>query len=251
LSGPAIAISGIIAGVDLLTGGTMFKDIQWLSLTWAICLLLTLDFNVLSLGAKAKRIYASSGKSGKRKVGEILLIILIAAAISSVSIQMQSIIARSQETITYTDKTGLQHIRSLTINEASQQMGINPIRLIWERSALVLILIFMSGWLRDEDDSTKSQSQEPTMIDYQQVAQVMMPLLAPYLNGLKTTIVAEIKPLIPAPALAPELLDYQKLAQQMAPLMAPAIQPEPLDYQEIARTIAPLVHGGRNRSMIK
>ena len=92
LSGPALAVSGIIAGVDLLTGGTMLKDVGWLSMAWAICLLLTLDFQVLALGARAHRIYLSD-KSRWRKVGEIALAFLMAAGISSVSIQMQSIIA--------------------------------------------------------------------------------------------------------------------------------------------------------------
>src|SRR5579863_7584759 len=94
LSGPAIAISGIIAGIDLLTGGSMFKNVGWLSLTWAICLLLTLDFQVLMLGARAKQIYNGS-KDGWKKFFEILAIVAIAAAISYVSVQMQSIIARS------------------------------------------------------------------------------------------------------------------------------------------------------------
>lgn len=159
VSGPAIAISGIIAGIDLLTGGSMFKDVRWLSLTWAICLLLTLDFQVLMLGARARRIYGSE-KHGGRKIAEIVMIILIAGAISSVSVQMQSIIARSQATIVYTDRTG-QHVRNLTIDEATQQMHIDPVALIWERSALVLVLIFMSGWFRDEEhqDSTAQPAQ--------------------------------------------------------------------------------------------
>src|SRR5258708_38097611 len=48
LSGPALAISGIIAGVDLVTGGNMLKSVGWLALAWAICLLLTLGFQVLA-----------------------------------------------------------------------------------------------------------------------------------------------------------------------------------------------------------
>jgi len=50
LSGPALAISGIIAGVDLLTGGHILQQSPALALAWAICLLLTLDFQVLALG---------------------------------------------------------------------------------------------------------------------------------------------------------------------------------------------------------
>src|SRR2546423_14781333 len=91
LSGPALAISGIIAGVDLLTGGSILKDQPLLTLAWAICLLLTLDFQVLALGVRTRRIYTASDKSIKRKVAEIAIAVLIAAAISYVSIQMQSI----------------------------------------------------------------------------------------------------------------------------------------------------------------
>jgi hypothetical protein len=239
LSGPAIAISGIIAGIDLLTGGSMFKDTAWLSLTWAICLLLTLDFQVLVMGARARGVYRSS-KGGGRKFTEILVIILIAAAISSVSVQMQSIIARTQATTTYTDRTG-QHTRNLTIDEATRDMGINPVALIWERSALVLILIFMSGWFRDEerrqDDEATGQSQAPAALDYNQIAQAIAPLLAPQLAGLRATIIAEIRPLIVAPA----PLDYQQLARQIAPLVAPETAPAPLDYRAIAGAIAPLL----------
>jgi hypothetical protein len=162
LSGPAIAISGIIAGIDLLTGGSMFKDIQWLSLTWAICLLLTLDFQVLMLGARAKQTYSHPNKSARRKVCEILIIIAIAAGISSVSVQMQSIIARTQATVTYTDSAG-QHTRNLTIDEATRDMGINPVALIWERSALVLVLIFMSGWFRDEEKKEETPVAAPAV----------------------------------------------------------------------------------------
>ena len=82
LSGPALAISGIIAGVDLLTGGNMLKQASWLSLTWAICLLLTLDFQVLSLGARAHKAYLSEETLTRRKVCEIVIMVLIAAAIS-------------------------------------------------------------------------------------------------------------------------------------------------------------------------
>jgi hypothetical protein len=131
LSGPALAISGILAGVDLLTGGTMMTHTTWLQFAWAITLLISLDFQVLALGARAHRIYQ------RRGWWELLLAIAIAAAISYVSIQMQSIIARANSA-------------GLDIATATAQLGINPIWLIWERSALVLILIFLSGWFREE-----------------------------------------------------------------------------------------------------
>ncbi len=139
LSGPALAISGIIAGVDLVTGGNMLKSVGWLALAWAICLLLTLDFQVLALGARAHRVYLSK-KDMWRKIIEIVLAILVAGAISFVSIQMQSIIARSNSVTP-----------ALSIDAATIQMGINPIALIWERSSLVLVLIFLSGWFREDD----------------------------------------------------------------------------------------------------
>jgi hypothetical protein len=145
LSGPALAISGIIAGVDLVTGGNVLKSISWLGLVWAITLLLTLDFQVLALGVRAHRVY-SSGKPPGQKVVEILLVVTIAAAISFVSIQMQSIIARVNAEV------------GLSIDQAAAELGINTIALIWERSTLVLVLIFMSGWLREHPEE---QAQTP------------------------------------------------------------------------------------------
>ena len=138
ISGPALAISGILAGVDLVTGGNVFR-ISFLSLAWAICLLVTLDFQVLALGARAHRVYLSHKPTG-RKVFEVVLAVAVAAAISYVSIQMQSIIARVNSA-------------GVSIDLAAAQLGVNLIALIWERSALVLVLIFLSGWFR-EDDST-------------------------------------------------------------------------------------------------
>jgi len=153
LSGPALAISGIIAGVDLVTGGNMLKSVGWLAMTWAVCLLLTLDFQVLALGARAHRVYLSK-KDNKRKVFEIMLAVLVACAISYVSIQMQSIIARSNSVTP-----------ALSIEMATIQMGINPIALIWERSSLVLILIFLSGWFRADDADSATDSQPGPIID--------------------------------------------------------------------------------------
>src|SRR5579875_2387596 len=130
ISGPALAISGIIAGVDLLTGGNALKQYGALALVWAICLLLTLDFQVLSLGVRTHRVYTSQ-KAWGYKLIEITVMVLIAAAISYVSVQMQSIIARANSV-------------GISVEQATIQLGINPIALTWERSALVLVLIFMS-----------------------------------------------------------------------------------------------------------
>ena len=133
---------GIIAGVDLVTGGNILKNQPALTLIWAITLLLTLDFQVLALGVRGHRIYQSNKATG-RKVLEVLLVIASAAAISFVSIQMQSIIARV-------------NAEGITIDQAAAQLGISMIALTWERSTLVLVLIFMSGWLREEGKPTVS-----------------------------------------------------------------------------------------------
>ena len=153
ISGPALAISGIIAGVDLVTGGNILKNMPIFTLAWAITLLLTLDFQVLCLGVRAHRVYVSH-KSGQRKVVEIVIAVIIAAAISYVSIQMQSIIARV-------------NAENISLDMAAAQLGINTVWLIWERSTLVLVLIFMAGWLR-EHDAAVVESQAP-MIDTAQI----------------------------------------------------------------------------------
>jgi len=202
LSGTALAISGIIAGIDLLTGGSMFRNVGWLSLTWAICLLLTLDFQVLVLGSHAKRIY-NGDKHACKKFFEILAIIAIAAAISYVSIQMQSIIARSQAIVTSTDSRGHQTTHTTSIDQATKDMGINPIALIWERSSLVLVLIFMSGCLREEQAEQKEQPQaqasDPAqagnqysiVIDYTKLAEAVLAAQQPQSQPVLLTAQAQ------------------------------------------------------------
>jgi len=185
LSGPALAISGIIAGVDLVTGGHVMQNIPWLTVAWAICLLLTLDFQVLALGARAHKVYLSDKRTG-RKIFEVVLIILVAAAISYVSIQMQSIIARVNSA-------------NLTIDQAAGQLGINTIALIWERSALVLILIFLSGWFREDTSETSetvsvSPVLQPTISD--ETMQLILSKLAK-LDELEKAITGEYVAVIP------------------------------------------------------
>jgi hypothetical protein len=172
LSGPALAISGIIAGVDLVTGGNVLKSISWLGLVWAITLLLTLDFQVLALGVRAHRVY-SSGKHAGQKVVEILLVVLIAAAISFVSIQMQSIIAR------------VNAEAGLSIDQAAAQLGINTIALIWERSTLVLVLIFMSGWLREHpEDQAQTPAPPPAPAAHPSISEETIQLILARLASL-------------------------------------------------------------------
>ncbi len=150
VSGPALAISGILAGIDLLTGGHLLTQFPGLTLAWAITLMLALDFNVLILGVTARRAFAASNTNGWVKVGEILLAVAVAGAISFVSIQMQSIIARV-------------NAEGISIDQAAAQLGISMIALTWERSTLVLGLIFMSGFLRDEGQSTKVERANPPL----------------------------------------------------------------------------------------
>jgi len=157
ISGPALAISVIIAGVDLVTGGNILRNMPTLTLVWAITLLLTLDFQVLALGVRAHRAALSTKAVGWR-VAEIVMLIVIAAAISAVSIQMQSIIA-------------VINAEGVTIQEAAARLGISMIALTWERSTLVLVLIFMSGWLREEGKIIQgTHSPEPLASPLQGVA---------------------------------------------------------------------------------
>ncbi len=179
ISGPALAVSGIIAGVDLVTGGNILRSIWWLSLVWAITLLLTLDFQVLALGVRAHRVYASN-KGGWRKFAEIALAFIIAASISYVSIQMQSIIARV-------------NAEGIGIDQAAMQLGINTIWLIWERSSLVLVLIFISGWLREHDE----EQEQPAPSISEDAMQVILAKLAK-LDTLEQTIIEVTQPQLPA-----------------------------------------------------
>jgi hypothetical protein len=167
ISGPALAISGIIAGVDLVTGGHLLTNLPGLTLAWAITLLLTLDFQVLALGVRGMRVYQSD-KAGWRKAVEVLLIVSIAAGISLVSIQMQSIIARV-------------NAEGISLDLAAAQLGVNMIALTWERSTLVLVLIFLSGWLREADHgistrsaATRSAQGSPVQVTLQSAPQALL-----------------------------------------------------------------------------
>jgi len=136
--------------VDLVTGGHAMQSEPWLSLAWAICLLISLDFQVLALGARAHRVYLSN-KSAWRMAFEIGLAVVIAVAISYVSVQIQSVIARVNSA-------------NVTIDQAAAQLGVNTVALIWERSALVLVLIFLSGWFREDEDETPAAANETTAV---------------------------------------------------------------------------------------
>jgi len=188
ISGPALAISGIIAGVDLVTGGNALRNVPWLTLIWAICLLLTLDFQVLALGARAHKVYLSTNKATGRKVFEIALACLVAAGVSYVSIQMQSIIARA-------------NVAAISIDQAAAQMGINTIALIWERSALVLVLIFLSGWFREDEHEKTPQLETAEAAINPEVLNVLVEKL----ETLSITVNQLTNPSLPAlPATAPE-----------------------------------------------
>src|SRR5579859_7674990 len=98
ISGPALATSGIIAGIDILTNNIIAKYAPTVGaiagVVWAVCLMLTLDFQVLTLGVRAHRIYASQGKPRGQKIFEIFLACAIAAALAYVSLQMGSIFSK-------------------------------------------------------------------------------------------------------------------------------------------------------------
>ncbi len=149
LSGPLLATSGIIAGLDVVTNNFIAHNAPGigavLGLIWAVCLMMTLDFQVLVLGVRARRVYISNKGAGKKAL-EMALAFAIALALGYVSLQMGSIFSRMMGT-------------SLSMEQAQAQLGINPIWLVYERSAMVMLLIFMSGWLRDEDEQVTVHTQ--------------------------------------------------------------------------------------------
>src|SRR5579859_2829774 len=154
ISGPALATSGIIAGIDILTNNIIAKYAPTVGaiagVVWAVCLMLTLDFQVLTLGVRAHRIYTT--KEGAQRIFEIVLCCAIAGALAYVSLQMGSIFSKMIGT-------------TLTIEQAELQLGINSIALIYERSAMVMLLIFMSGWLRDIEAPESAQVDVAAPID--------------------------------------------------------------------------------------
>src|ERR1051326_8066917 len=87
ISGPALAVSGVIAGIDVLTANiirTNFPNVgDVLGIIWAICLMISLDFQVLTLGVKSRHIYQSA-RPWPQKLVEMALAILVAGAIAYV-----------------------------------------------------------------------------------------------------------------------------------------------------------------------
>ena len=116
-----------------------------------------------------------------QEVIETALACLVAAGVSYVSIQMQSIIARA-------------NVAAISIDQAAAQMGINTIALIWERSALVLVLIFLSGWFR-EDEHEKTPQLEPAEAS---VNPEVLNVLVEKLETLSITVNQLTNPSMPA-----------------------------------------------------
>lgn len=178
LSGPSLAASGIIAGLDVLTGSlikTYFPVVSdAMGMIWAICLMLTLDFQVLTLGVRVRKIYQSD-KSGGAKFVQILLSLLIAAFLAYVSLQMASIFAK------------MLSDTKLTLDTAQAALGIDANWLIYERSALVMVLIFMSGLLRDDNfqESTAAKQQTTALDNLLMVMQQIQQALEQIVEGNK------------------------------------------------------------------
>jgi hypothetical protein len=207
LSGPAIAISGIVAGVDILTGGTLMRQQGWLSYVWAIALLITLDFQVLVLASRARRIYQGNALL-RRKVGEIILIVTVAAAISYVSVQMQSIMARMQEDGPHA-----------TIAASAAELGIDNNALIWERSALVLTLIFLSGWTKESNAANDHRrvlvSAVPTT---EQIIEALSPVIVEKLSQLSVTLTDDTVTKVTEKLSQTVTGDTEKLSQKLVSL---------------------------------
>src|SRR5579859_2109780 len=208
ISGPALATSGIIAGIDILTNNIIAKYAPTVGaiagVVWAVCLMLTLDFQVLTLGVRAHRIYSGSDKKGVQKFFEILLVCTIAAALAYVSLQMGSIFAKMIGT-------------TLSIEQAELQLGINSIALIYERSAMVMLLIFMSGWLRDIEapDNAQMNIATPAPAESSLSQADMQTILAALseVQALKQTLATIVSPVEQATASIPQEADSLLSAQ--------------------------------------
>jgi hypothetical protein len=137
ISGPALATSSVIAGIDIVTGGHLLSTLPWLTLAWAVTLLISLDFQILIMGVRARRLHTNGGR-----IFPQITLVVIAIAIGAVSAEMQAIVARASAS-------------SISIDQAATSLGINMVWLIWQRSALVPLLLFLSGWLRDEGQQIK------------------------------------------------------------------------------------------------
>jgi hypothetical protein len=176
-----------------------------------------------SLGRQAIRDGNTEGGEKAAKLGQWLINIMIAGIITVSLNQVIDSIPHSTSAQSYIDAIKLIIELTLTVGRA-------------------ICAVMYGSVVASITEDNDHVPQQPTItpapaLDYNQIARAIAPLMAPQLNGLRATIIAEIRPLI----VAPEPLNYQQLAQQIAPLVAPGTAPEPLDYRAIARAIAPLL----------
>lgn len=173
LSGPLLAISATVAIIDLLTDGHIHTPIQPLAIFWAGCQGFGLDFQLLSLGYKARNAWHH------HKKGSFVGILIVAIALGAVALQSGAIFAT-------------QGAQNEGITTALAQLGINPTFLIYERASLAVVLIFIAGWnkhnaLEEEENATHASS----LISPAQLASDLMPHLTPLLVTLTRTIITE------------------------------------------------------------
>lgn len=143
LSGPLLAISAAVAIIDLFTDGRIHTTIQPLAIGWAICQGFGLDFQLLSLGYKARATLNANKKW--RFVGVLTIAILLGA----VALQSGAIFAA-------------QGTQGEGLARAIAQLGIDPTFLIYERATLAVLLIFIAGWNKHDSVIVETPVQVET-----------------------------------------------------------------------------------------
>lgn len=181
LSGPLLAVSAAVAIVDLLTDGQIHISLQPLAIGWAIAQGFGLDFQLLSLGYKAR----SAMQEGKK--ARFAGVMVIALILGAVALQSGAIFAA-------------QSAQAEGISHALLQLDINPTILIYERAGLAVLLLFIAGWNKHDIEEDAQPTAKARELDYNALATALLPLLAPMLTEHTRTIVTEEVHAIAAPA---------------------------------------------------
>lgn len=129
ISGPMLTVGGIIALVDLLTDGALQVNVPWILYLWAISQAIGVDGQLIGSAAKSARM------AFEKRWPSFLFEFLLMALLGYIALLA---------TIVF----GYQQTFHLTTTQALARLGMDSVSWLWQRSAVAVFLIMLSGWRR-------------------------------------------------------------------------------------------------------
>ncbi len=129
LSGPMLTAGLFIGFVDLLSDGQLLFDVPWLLITWAVAQAVGADGQLIGAWARV-------GKAGRRKDWAALFGFLLLGFVLAYIAFVSALVFAYQEAY---------HI---TTNQALAKLGMDTVSWLWQRTAVSVGLVALSGLLR-------------------------------------------------------------------------------------------------------